>query len=284
MLKQNRRRGATLLAYGLAVGLIAVVALTAVTNVGDSVNNLMTDVSDNLASGTASADGSASPSPTPVQNFSISHTPNESFYTLTMPGQGPGSTCTATHSGGTTGINSYEPPWDCSDDIIGMKVRFPHYNGNYGGENASFTLNTTAWANGLQVQILNNGTPIYTESNALSCSPVADSLIDTPEFDEDCNARFGESTRTGDSTYSLNPVQVQYQGSTYDLAISVPISTACLCLGPDDGYTYTGGGGGGNSLTQGTYALLDSDCNISLTAPNTAGIRLSLNCDSAVFR
>ncbi|GAB5388604.1 MAG: hypothetical protein Alpg2KO_15720 [Alphaproteobacteria bacterium] len=71
------KRGASLLSYGLVVGLIAVVALGAVTSVGSNTNSLFTDVSgtlDNVITGqggggstgpAASPDASASPSPAP---------------------------------------------------------------------------------------------------------------------------------------------------------------------------------------------------------------------------
>ncbi|GAB5388767.1 MAG: hypothetical protein Alpg2KO_17350 [Alphaproteobacteria bacterium] len=50
-------RGASLLSYGLVVGLIAVVALAAVTSSGSSVDRLFTDVSDTM--GEVSGDGDA---------------------------------------------------------------------------------------------------------------------------------------------------------------------------------------------------------------------------------
>ena len=43
-----RRKGASLLGYGLVVGLISVVALLAVTNIGDEVTRLFGSVSNSL--------------------------------------------------------------------------------------------------------------------------------------------------------------------------------------------------------------------------------------------
>ncbi|GAB5387825.1 MAG: hypothetical protein Alpg2KO_07930 [Alphaproteobacteria bacterium] len=70
--KSEYRRGASLLSYGLIVGLIAVVALTAVTSVGDSQNSLMTQVADTMnaaTEGTLGANsGSAGAESTPAQS------------------------------------------------------------------------------------------------------------------------------------------------------------------------------------------------------------------------
>ncbi|GAB5390327.1 MAG: hypothetical protein Alpg2KO_32950 [Alphaproteobacteria bacterium] len=60
------RKGASLLSYGLIVGLISVVALAAVTSVGDIVDSLMTNVGDtltNVTAGTASTGSAPTPEP-----------------------------------------------------------------------------------------------------------------------------------------------------------------------------------------------------------------------------
>ncbi|GAB5388675.1 MAG: hypothetical protein Alpg2KO_16430 [Alphaproteobacteria bacterium] len=68
--KMRLNRGVTALSYGLLVGLIAVVALLSVTSSGDSVNALMTKVSDTI-------DSTPSPTPTPL--------PDAPTVTLTSP-------------------------------------------------------------------------------------------------------------------------------------------------------------------------------------------------------
>ncbi|GAB5390088.1 MAG: hypothetical protein Alpg2KO_30560 [Alphaproteobacteria bacterium] len=64
------KRGASLLSYGLIVGLISVVALVAVQGTGSSTNQLFGDVSDTLAGvsgqGGASGGGASSPTPAPI--------------------------------------------------------------------------------------------------------------------------------------------------------------------------------------------------------------------------
>ncbi|GAB5389164.1 MAG: hypothetical protein Alpg2KO_21320 [Alphaproteobacteria bacterium] len=63
----QKRRGASLLSYGLIVGLISVVALVAVTSTGSSVEELFTETSDTLAGAidtNAAQNASAAPSPT----------------------------------------------------------------------------------------------------------------------------------------------------------------------------------------------------------------------------
>ncbi|GAB5388648.1 MAG: hypothetical protein Alpg2KO_16160 [Alphaproteobacteria bacterium] len=68
--RSNTKRGASLLGYGLVVGLIAVVALASVTQVGGNVRSLFGEVSDQLetgaAGGGAGSGEAASASPTPV--------------------------------------------------------------------------------------------------------------------------------------------------------------------------------------------------------------------------
>ncbi|GAB5389521.1 MAG: hypothetical protein Alpg2KO_24890 [Alphaproteobacteria bacterium] len=67
LLKQKHRRGASLLSYGLVVGLIAVVGLGAVTQIGDSVDSLFTQTSDTLANSIEAGSASApAASATPV--------------------------------------------------------------------------------------------------------------------------------------------------------------------------------------------------------------------------
>ncbi|GAB5388653.1 MAG: hypothetical protein Alpg2KO_16210 [Alphaproteobacteria bacterium] len=63
----KKRDGVTATSYGLVVGLIAVFALVSVTTVGDQVNTLFVDVSDNLdsASGEGSASGQSAEAPAP---------------------------------------------------------------------------------------------------------------------------------------------------------------------------------------------------------------------------
>ncbi|GAB5388733.1 MAG: hypothetical protein Alpg2KO_17010 [Alphaproteobacteria bacterium] len=73
----TRNRGVTGSSYGLVVGLIAIVALTATTGIGDSVQTLFTDVGDTLQdvsdthAGTSGAEAapSAVPSPSPIFSF-----------------------------------------------------------------------------------------------------------------------------------------------------------------------------------------------------------------------
>ncbi|GAB5390462.1 MAG: hypothetical protein Alpg2KO_34300 [Alphaproteobacteria bacterium] len=59
----KQQRGASLLSYGLIVGLISVVALVAVTGTGSSVEELFTDVSETLDGVSGSATGSSAPAP-----------------------------------------------------------------------------------------------------------------------------------------------------------------------------------------------------------------------------
>ncbi|GAB5390347.1 MAG: hypothetical protein Alpg2KO_33150 [Alphaproteobacteria bacterium] len=65
----NKKRGASLLGYGLIVGLIGVVAIAAITGTGDSVRALFDQTSDTLETaaltGSGGASESASPSSTP---------------------------------------------------------------------------------------------------------------------------------------------------------------------------------------------------------------------------
>ncbi|GAB5389956.1 MAG: hypothetical protein Alpg2KO_29240 [Alphaproteobacteria bacterium] len=65
--KQMGKRGVTLTGYGLLVGLIAIVALSAVTTTGDRVEGLFGEVSTTLveAGGGSSAGSAPEATPTP---------------------------------------------------------------------------------------------------------------------------------------------------------------------------------------------------------------------------
>ncbi|GAB5389167.1 MAG: hypothetical protein Alpg2KO_21350 [Alphaproteobacteria bacterium] len=68
---RNTRRGASVSSYGLVVGLISVVALAAVTSVGDNVNVLMTEVADTTQEVVdEQIAASATPTPTPAATCS----------------------------------------------------------------------------------------------------------------------------------------------------------------------------------------------------------------------
>ncbi|GAB5389331.1 MAG: hypothetical protein Alpg2KO_22990 [Alphaproteobacteria bacterium] len=67
---KGKTNGASLLGYGLIVGLVAVVGLGAITQVGDATESLFTETSDTLGgvsgvSQSGSAENSPSPTPTP---------------------------------------------------------------------------------------------------------------------------------------------------------------------------------------------------------------------------
>ncbi|GAB5388963.1 MAG: hypothetical protein Alpg2KO_19310 [Alphaproteobacteria bacterium] len=72
----DRKRGASLLGYGLVIGLISVVALVSTTNVGSQVDTLFTDVSDSLGGASdAAGSGQGGETPTPGPSASPSPTP-----------------------------------------------------------------------------------------------------------------------------------------------------------------------------------------------------------------
>ncbi|GAB5389230.1 MAG: hypothetical protein Alpg2KO_21980 [Alphaproteobacteria bacterium] len=73
----RNRRGVSLSSYGLIVGLISIVALTAVTQVGSDVDSLFTNVGDTLngvTENTANSAGSESPAPGPAESPIFSFT------------------------------------------------------------------------------------------------------------------------------------------------------------------------------------------------------------------
>ncbi|GAB5387979.1 MAG: hypothetical protein Alpg2KO_09470 [Alphaproteobacteria bacterium] len=107
----QRRRGASLLSYGLVVGLISVFALTAVTSTGSNVNSLFTEVETTLgtvASGATGGSSGATASPTPsgpttcLRLFNAGTT-SSGPQTIDLPGGGTTTLyCDMTDGGGWT--------------------------------------------------------------------------------------------------------------------------------------------------------------------------------------
>ncbi|GAB5387486.1 MAG: hypothetical protein Alpg2KO_04540 [Alphaproteobacteria bacterium] len=104
----RNRRGATLLGYGLIVGLVAVVALSSIKSGGDAVNNLMTGVSDSLqtgASGGAAVSEDPSPTPTPP-TFAVWDPPS-----LTISGDGAMTLSNGDRTATRTGDSNTSDSW-----------------------------------------------------------------------------------------------------------------------------------------------------------------------------
>ncbi|GAB5387717.1 MAG: hypothetical protein Alpg2KO_06850 [Alphaproteobacteria bacterium] len=84
-MEYNRRRGASLSSYGLIVGLISIVALGAVTGIGDNINALFGETGDTLAEvigEDTGAQSAAAPTPTPnVTNLDFPDITNQPIST-----------------------------------------------------------------------------------------------------------------------------------------------------------------------------------------------------------
>ncbi|GAB5388545.1 MAG: hypothetical protein Alpg2KO_15130 [Alphaproteobacteria bacterium] len=109
-------RGASLLGYGLLVGLIAVTALTSITSSGDATSQLFGNVSDTLdgaSTGSGSTNGASSspapsPTPTPVATSCLDHfnygSTSDGTYQIDTDGDGGNApysvTCDMTTDGG----------------------------------------------------------------------------------------------------------------------------------------------------------------------------------------
>lgn len=129
------RRGSAGLAYALVVGLVAVVAIAAVTRLGGGVSGLMSKVGNNLsnANNTTSASNSQTPPPLPpalsVGGFTLSNAalsvnltvPAATLAATASGGTAPyvlssvssGSNCTASLSAGTVTLNAAATSGSC---------------------------------------------------------------------------------------------------------------------------------------------------------------------------
>ncbi|GAB5389933.1 MAG: hypothetical protein Alpg2KO_29010 [Alphaproteobacteria bacterium] len=167
---KTRFRGATGISYGLVVGLIAVVAITAITTSGSSIRALFTETSDTLeeVNGSAASDGapesSAVPSPSASPLFEFTS------HTFTSCGQtgrtGPSeSACETAYSGAglwvtdnalytvSGGIQTWTVPETADYRITAVGARGGVTSSGSAGQGATI-LGTFSLTEGDQIKIL----------------------------------------------------------------------------------------------------------------------------------
>ncbi|GAB5390210.1 MAG: hypothetical protein Alpg2KO_31780 [Alphaproteobacteria bacterium] len=169
------RKGASVLGYGMVVGLISVISLAAITNVGQSGNSLFGEVSDQMGTVTGGGSGSGSEASSgPAESDPPVWSTNAALGSVNF-GASVNITLSATDADGAVTYSSADlPSWLALDGSTGALSGMAVAEGEVGA--TSFTV--TASQGGDTVDRLFN----LTTEHPTSCNSIATAQAQTPGY------------------------------------------------------------------------------------------------------
>ncbi|GAB5388646.1 MAG: hypothetical protein Alpg2KO_16140 [Alphaproteobacteria bacterium] len=191
----RKTRGASLLGYGLIVGLIAVTAILAVTGTGSTLNNLFTQTSDSLSGVSTSTGASAASSPAAA---SLSAAPSTVSGMDISGGSSPGTpvVISISNPGGSVSGNLTV---SLTGDTGSFNITADTCSGNTlsPGASCDVTVEPVATSNGGYAATVQAGDGSLSASSSLSGTASGFILAS-------CKALFDSGT-TSSGTYSIDP-------------------------------------------------------------------------------